>query len=63
MLEFAANGLGVALLPRELVRPPLVAVPLSDPHMVWDIGVATAPPELRKRAAGLLLEMVHALPF
>jgi DNA-binding transcriptional LysR family regulator len=58
---FTEKGLGVTLMPRAFVKPPLVAVPLSDERLVWNIGVATAPPEVRRRAATILLEMVRAL--
>jgi DNA-binding transcriptional LysR family regulator len=59
-LEFVAHGLGVALLSRELAatRPPLVAVPLSDPTMVWTVGVVTARPNRRTPATTALLELL-----
>ena len=60
MLDFVANGLGVALLPGYLVRPPLVAVPLSDAEMMWTVGVATGPADKRTRAAQALLDMVES---
>lgn len=44
ILELVAYGLGVALLPGYLAdsRPPLVAVPISDPTFLWTLGVVTA---------------------
>jgi DNA-binding transcriptional LysR family regulator len=59
-LEFVAHGLGVALLGRESVvlRPPLVAVPLTDPTMVWSVGVVTATARRRSPAASALLELL-----
>jgi DNA-binding transcriptional LysR family regulator len=60
-LEFVAHGLGVALLSRDLVasRPPLVAVPLSDPSIAWNFGVVTATPNRRTPAASALLELLE----
>jgi DNA-binding transcriptional LysR family regulator len=62
MLEFVAHGLGVALLGREdaLSRPPLVAVPFSDPTMVWAIGVITAAADRRAGATDALLELLES---
>jgi DNA-binding transcriptional LysR family regulator len=59
-LEFVAHGLGVALLSRELAesRPPLVAVPLSDPTMMWTVGVVTAVAHRRTPATDALLELL-----
>jgi DNA-binding transcriptional LysR family regulator len=59
MRAFTEKGLGVTLLPKELVRAPLVAVPLSDEAVVWQVGVATVPAPLRGRAATVLLEMIR----
>jgi DNA-binding transcriptional LysR family regulator len=55
---FIEKGLGVSLMPKEFVRPPLVAVPLSDKSIVWNVGVATAPPAARTRAASVFLDLV-----
>ncbi len=43
MLEFVAQGLGIAILPAHVAaeRPPLVSVPINDPDLVWSIGAAT----------------------
>jgi DNA-binding transcriptional LysR family regulator len=62
MLDFVANGLGVALLPSYLAetRAHLASVPLSDPEMMWTLGVVSAPAEMRSRATLALLELLDA---
>ena len=42
-------------------RPPLVAVPLSDPTMVWTVGVVTAVAHRRTSATDALLEILDSV--
>ena len=60
VLEFVAHGLGIALLAREdaISRPPLVAVPFSDPTMIWTVGVVTAAAHRRSAATDALVEFL-----
>ncbi|MEY2453596.1 MAG: hypothetical protein QOD92_3170 [Acidimicrobiaceae bacterium] len=61
ILEFVAYGLGIALLAREdaLSRPPLLAIPFSDPTMIWRLGVVTAKPNRRTPATSALLALLE----
>jgi DNA-binding transcriptional LysR family regulator len=61
VFDFVASGLGVGLLPGYFLVPPrseLVVVPLTDPAMVWTVGMVAALPEHRTRATAALMEMV-----
>lgn len=62
MLEFVAHGLGVALLPDYLAaeRPPLVAVPIDDPNLVWHAGIAVPRTSVSQTTVALL-ELVGQL--
>jgi DNA-binding transcriptional LysR family regulator len=62
ILEFVAHGLGIALLAREdaLSRPPLMAIPFSDPTMVWTVGVVTPTARRRTAATDALLELLDS---
>ncbi|MEY2447533.1 MAG: hypothetical protein QOH79_1009 [Acidimicrobiaceae bacterium] len=62
ILEFVAHGLGIALLGHDdaVSRPPLVAVPLSDPTLVWTVGVVTAAAHRRTAATEALLELLDS---
>jgi DNA-binding transcriptional LysR family regulator len=60
ILEFVAHGLGIAVLSHDdaVSRPPLVAIPFSDPAMVWTVGLITTTARRRSPPASAFLELV-----
>jgi DNA-binding transcriptional LysR family regulator len=60
ILEFVAHGLGIAVLSHDdaMTRPPLVAIPFSDPSMVWTVGLITTTAKRRSPPASAFLELL-----